>query len=494
MTANGCLATCAAPTINGATTSIIEEGNTATFTCNNTGYAGNELEYTCNNGSLTPTPTVGDCANVSCNSAGGYYASGDSCVQGCSVASITGTTDSGSLVADGVEVTCDDTGYDGTSLGTCSAGTGIAGSCTSCASGYNYNDSQCESQCDLDLTSYGISDTVKVDSGSSTYDCANYGDNTYTGTITLSSDCADGGSVNVSSGTCSSSVTLPECSGGKEANITISSISYHLHVFDTVSASTNFTCTQGGDADILVVAGGGGGIFGGGGGAGGLILNQGYTLSPVTYKIKIGDGGQGGYGFSVSSTRNQYGIAGENSIFDINSQTQTLEAIGGGGIGGSEQGYNIVDISGGSAGGTKESSTTATAISGQGFLGGTSSTANQPGGGGGAGGVGGTGEVGISGDGGLGLDLSGYFGTNYGDNGWFASGGGGGCRFTGSGSASLGGGGNGAPDNSVAGDDAQDKTGGGGGGGRFGHQSKPNDILGGAGGSGIVLIRYTNPD
>jgi len=74
--------------------------------------------------------------------------------------------------------------------------------------------------------------------------------------------------------------------------------------------------------------------------------------------------------------------------------------------------------------------------------------------------------------GGDGRDMSSYFGTGFGENGYFAGGGGGGGQ-EGTANGGIGGGGDGNGQN------AQANTGGGGG----GH-------AGGDGGSGIFLIRY----
>mgnify|MGYP006996122512 FL=1 len=109
------------------------------------------------------------------------------------------------------------------------------------------------------------------------------------------------------------------------------------------------------------------------------------------------------------------------------------------------------------------------------------------GGGGGAGGAGGANNGSIPGGGGAGLDLSGTFGTNVGDSGYFASGGHGQSRqdagriYQGV----PGGGGGIVPVASQTTDSILLRSGlpntGGGGHGGYG---------GGNGGSGVVIIRY----
>ncbi|NDB29823.1 hypothetical protein EB151_09780, partial [archaeon] len=118
------------------------------------------------------------------------------------------------------------------------------------------------------------------------------------------------------------------------------------------------------------------------------------------------------------------------------------------------------------------------------------------GGGGGAGGPGGSGVSGLSpensGNGGIGLDYSSYYGTTSGDEGWFAGGGGGSIAFdntsaatkTSSSRGGRGGGGNAGLGRSQHGSPGLTNTGGGGGGGA--NISQGN---GGKGGSGVVIIR-----
>jgi len=243
------------------------------------------------------------------------------------------------------------------------------------------------------------------------------------------------------------------------------------------STETTYTWTPPNDiegADVLMVAGGGGGggHIAGGGGAGGLLH---YTNQTVSGQKTINVGG-GGHGGSSSPTRIVAGEGSNTSFTDLNT------AIGGG----RASAYNpdVAATVGGSGGGGGHTESGAAGIQGQGYAGASSSTQNSSGGGGGAGGAGTEGQ---GGSGGIGLDKSSVFGTTYGENGWFAGGGGGGARPTGSdGPGGQGGGGDGKKTDGVDGDSGTRHTGGGGGG--VGQGS----CVSGAGGSGIVLVKFEN--
>ncbi len=116
-----------------------------------------------------------------------------------------------------------------------------------------------------------------------------------------------------------------------------------------------------------------------------------------------------------------------------------------------------------------------------------SGTLHRGGGGGGAGGVGINGDATLtnSSDGGVGKDMSSIFGTNVGENGWFAGGGGGSGLYD-LGVGGMGGGGDGKKD--VKGEDGMAGTGGGG--GAYTHDAVTTYFTGGNGGSGIVIIRH----
>jgi hypothetical protein len=269
--------------------------------------------------------------------------------------------------------------------------------------------------------------------------------------------------------------------GAKATGGVISSdSSYFYHSF---YATDTFTPTQSLTCDYLVVAGGGGGGFnqGGGGGAGGFRTSIGGSPLSVTatgYTITVGAGG------TAPATTFDKGGTGGNSTFS----TITSDGGGGGGSGGTQAGAN-----GGSGGGNRQnfdSNTRATGISGQGNNGGLAVRTGVPvpaggGGGGGAGAVGGDGTAsgasGRGGNGGVGLTST----LNAQGIATYYAGGGGAGGYTNAlaGTGGLGGGGDARGDLNVVGLPGTANTGGGGGAGG-------DSITGGAGGSGVVIIRY----
>lgn len=227
------------------------------------------------------------------------------------------------------------------------------------------------------------------------------------------------------------------------------------------------------EVDVAVVAGGGGGggLGGGGGGAGGVKLEFDYAVTPgAAVSVVIGEGG-------LAGDLTEAGFDGENSSFGA------LEATGGGGGGSSTSAHN--GRSGGSGGGgswdSQGGGTGGTGVPGEGHDGGAGigQTGAMPltYGGGGGGGAGEPGDDAIRGvrpgAGGDGIDLSGIFGTDVGDDGWFGGGGAGSGGPNVATPTNLGGKGGGGE----TGSSAQPNTGGGGG------------ANGGNGGSGIVIVR-----
>lgn len=474
---------CDVATIPGTSVSGTTISDGTDVVCDQTGYDGATID-TCSGGV--------DITSGTCNCASGYILSGGACVSQCSVATIAGTSASGTTVADGTVVKCDQTGYDQSTIDTCSSGNPISGSC-GCASGYNMDGGTCKAQCTISASSINVSSDIDVNSGSTSYDCSNSGKY---GTINYS---CDNGSLSSVTKTCKDTATF-ECSGG-DITDTTSIPGYNMHIFTTLGDST-LDCSIGGiggTAEILVVAGGGGGggVIGGGGGAGGLKYNNSYSLNPTSYTVRVGDGGNGGEGYNDPE---QDGKVGNNSIFDVNSVTYTITANGGGGGGHHGGNTTSTNSNGGSGGGGARSvPSPGTGITGQGNNGGnrdsSSNGRNHGGGGGGAGSVGGNATSTSGGAGGAGVNYSSKFSTNYGDSGWFASGGGGGTRKdTGTaGTASAGGGGDGTALTSVA-QSGQNNTGGGGGGAGFSRLKQDGDpAFGGKGGSGIVIVKYPSP-
>ena len=285
---------------------------------------------------------------------------------------------------------------------------------------------------------------------------------------------------------------------------------FKIHTFTgpgTFTVTNTSSTAANNIASYLVLAGGasGGSSEGGGGGAGGFREYKGpadsYTASPLNgnpggteitlasqaYPITVGGGGASRPG----SPSAENGNAGNPSVFS------TVTSAGGGGGGSNQSGCGpggALASSGGSGGGSRRDAGNPTAAAGntppvsppQGNNGGTTPTTNWKGagGGGGAGAVGGNGggncspggETAGAGGAGLATSITGSPVTR---------GGGGGGSINGSsgsfGAGGSGGGGVGSSPPSSAGSGTANT--GGGGGGATGKAS-------GAGGSGIVIIRY----
>ena len=253
------------------------------------------------------------------------------------------------------------------------------------------------------------------------------------------------------------------------------------------------------NVEILAVgAGGGGGAYrtvtggyaGGGGGGAGQILAQSYgTLGTTAINVNIGAGGAGGSGGNG-------GVGGgSNLIYNSPPYTNLFAVYGGGG-----GGYNGAGIAGANGGGGSANNgaggTGNTASQGQssGYNGGagyiqTAGSADFAGGGGGAfqdgqGGV-------TNSRGGSGLQFSDWASaTSTGAAGYYAGGGGGGESNNNSGSWGTGGAGGGGTGASLAANATQATAGtantGGGGGGAAG----PSYSTAGAGGSGLIILRW----
>lgn len=266
---------------------------------------------------------------------------------------------------------------------------------------------------------------------------------------------------------------------------------YRYHTYKTVGTS-GFSPAVTGEVEVLVVGGGAeGGRNGtvdgsGGGGAGGVLYTQSYPVtSGQQYTVVVG---AGGVAVASPNTRSNNGNP---------SQFDTLVAIGGG-AGGGEEGIRSGGNggSGGGAGGYAEKPG-GRGIEGQGFPGGA---CTGPGDGGG-GGAGAAGSSGFTGRGGHGKYFPQFASVGGYPAGWFGGGGGSSgdvrnARGTIGGQGGHGGGGNGAP--ATTGGTAQSggANTGGGGGGAAGSGSPPtypsvgSVIAPGAGGSGIVIVRY----
>jgi len=237
--------------------------------------------------------------------------------------------------------------------------------------------------------------------------------------------------------------------------------------------------------EYLVVAGGGGGagafagsyVGNGGGGAGGLLTATGFTVaSGSALTITVGAGGAKG-------AQDAAGATGGNSVFS------SITASGGGGGGASNSAGNAGG-SGGGCGGNAIGTAGGTGVSGQGNAGGVGAS-GQGSGGGGAGSVGLSAVNSANASGGTGLCS-----TITGQRVFYAGGGGGGTYMDGTqrglGLGGGGGGGNGAVYMSgipYGGTPGTANTGGGGGAGA-GDFASVSKWTAGAGGSGIVVVRY----
>jgi hypothetical protein len=320
-------------------------------------------------------------------------------------------------------------------------------------------------------------------------------------------------------------VQMPTATGGTKTT-------YGDYTVHTFLSTANFVLNTSKALDVLIVGGGAGGgcRHGGGGGAGGLIEITGSTALSGTYVCTIGPGG----GITTGAGA---GNDGTDTTFvcAANSVTFTADGGGGGASFGAATGRD-----GGSGGGagpyhndaglglssaTQAASPSMTGLSGgtgvgYGFRGGGNPGNHAAGGGGGAGSVGGDavdqagGEA--SDDGGVGgngricnLDGLGYYyagGGGGGSRGAYAGGagthgGGGACSEYGSAGSSQGAAGTSARNSGTAGSNsgsigiggsAGANTGSGGGGvsQANGDVDYSTSSYSGAGGSGIIIIRY----
>jgi hypothetical protein len=294
-----------------------------------------------------------------------------------------------------------------------------------------------------------------------------------------------------------------------ESNVSELSISYVAATGGTVTTSGDYkihTFTGDGcfvvscagspsgsnSVSYLVLAGGAGGSAsaGGGGGAGGYregkVSSDPYSASPLdagsglpvsvtTYPVTVGAGG--GANPTTGPGSVNAGNNGSNSVFS------TITSTGGGGGAGETAGANPAGTGGGGSYqyGSAAGGNNPPVSPPQGQAGGTGAQSNPwvGGGGGGAGGTGGNGDrplnVGGAGGNGVSSSITGSPVTR--------AGGGGGSAVPGTGGAG-GPGGGGAGGNNSNGTAGTTNTGGGGGAG------ETNAQYGGAGGKGIVIIRY----
>ena len=301
-------------------------------------------------------------------------------------------------------------------------------------------------------------------------------------------------------------LTFTEATGGTTNTYTLNGINYKSHTF--LSGTTNFIVSkvgtnEGATVDLLLIGGGGGGgggynndACGGGGGAGAFLQTTGHSISVQSYSIVVGAGGAGGSGSGGGGGNGRSSRGGADGYYGANTTAFGYTANGGG-SGTSYQdmpGWNNGNASCGGAGGAggklNNSGSTQLTAGTYGNQGGThngtgqSNNSASSGGGGGAGSAGGNGTSNNSGGNGGSGSTNNY---RTGSDVTYAGGGGGGHGGSGKTAASggSGGGGNAGSDNGngVAG---TANTGGGGG----GASSDSVTVNGGAGGSGIVVVRY----
>jgi hypothetical protein len=252
--------------------------------------------------------------------------------------------------------------------------------------------------------------------------------------------------------------------------------------------------------DFLVIAGGGAGgnclangnDSGGAGGAGGYRNSYSTETSGgggsseasltfssgVVYTITVGAGA------STNSTNNAVGGSGNNSSIS-GTGISTITSSGGGGGGGQ---VSLTGLGGGSGGGATGTAGTGAGGSGtanQGYNGGSTSGSTGGAGGGGASAVGSNTSTTTGGNGGNGLasSITGSSVTRGGGGGGSGAGAGAGGGTKGTGG--TGGGGDGSQSTSTSATAGSANTGGGGGGGN----ADDSIASGGAGGSGVVILR-----
>ena len=254
------------------------------------------------------------------------------------------------------------------------------------------------------------------------------------------------------------------------------------------SNTFNKTVTQFG-ADILVIAGGGSGgrgYVGGGGGAGGYqeLISQ--ILTPATnYTVTVGAGGATAVGPTGG-----VGNAGSPSVFNATTST-------GGGGGGSNQVNAASGGSGGGGGAAASPSTFGNGTVGQGNNGGVGfdgvSVFTAAGGGGGAGGVGGnsgTTSADTSGGNGGAGSISAIDAVQRAGGGGAGTDKGGAANYPGNGgTGGAGGGGNGGTQGVTQATVGAVNSGSGGGGASYSGSPFYN---GAAGGSGVVILKYSD--
>jgi hypothetical protein len=282
----------------------------------------------------------------------------------------------------------------------------------------------------------------------------------------------------------------------------------------TDSSSVDFIPSETLTCDVLIVGGGGGGggcgaggAGTGGGGAGGMRVFTSQAITAGTYSVVVGAGGDGGTAVSDVFTATKGGDSSFGSLAaaegggaapNTSDATSTGDIHGGSGAGGTGNASSSSGYPGTGAGSLGSDGDTAGYYGGDGGTATYGSAAPAPayagGGGGGASADGGDPSASGAGDGGDGLTNSFRTGSAVA----YSGGGGGGFweespRTFSYSSGGSGGGGSGGGYGDTAGGDGTANTGGGGGGvGGKGDVPYGSALLGGDGGSGIIVIRYVS--
>ena len=320
----------------------------------------------------------------------------------------------------------------------------------------------------------------------------NVSQNTAITTNTIVASAASGQTVNYSSSSLPSGISINATSGaitGTPTGSVGNTASIIIATANTTNKTANITFNfvvgayvpPSVTASILMVAGGGGGgtsNYVAGGGAGGMVVNTYSLATSTTYTITVGGGGV---------------VGGNGSNTTIVGTGLSLTAIGGG----YGSGWGGNGGAGGSGGGAAQYTTSipgtaqqpSSGTGGYGYNGGNppavdwNNITNGNGGGAGGGGAGGTGGTAPRGNGGIGRTNNFRTGSDT----YYAGGGGGGDgsgQYSSGGFGGSGGGGDGQRSFGYGGSSGQAYTGGGGGGVGGGVGSS------GQGGSGIVVITY----
>jgi hypothetical protein len=337
-----------------------------------------------------------------------------------------------------------------------------------------------------------------------------------TGLLTFVSPAAPAQAASIGNDFCASD-------SGSSSGVVVASSHGYCYVAFTNTGTNTWTAPSGVTfADFLIIAGGGaggGGAWGGGAGAGEVVHYTNYSVSSSSaLNLNVGSGGTPGTASldpalnrsnpgsnswvgSSSGVVAQGGGAGASYAYNSASTYSTGQNGGSGGAGTENIASSSPSINNLGGTSTKTTSGSRTGYGNNGGRGGPSASTQSGGGGGGAGGVGADAGTAVGGNGGTGTNLfstwlsainsgmSGITGWQTATSTGYIAGGGGGGTTTTRGAAGSGGAGRGGSNSDFYnGESAIANTGSGGGGSGYGGSSK----IGGTGGSGLIIIRYSS--